>query len=214
MSSEKIKKMLEVRVSLKKKKPEFLRQDSHKKVKLGSKWRKPKGLQSKMRLHKGGYRRSVTPGWKSPVMVRGLSRAGLREVVVNNVEEIRKVDPKTQAAVIASSVGNMKKVQMLKIAMESKIIVSNVKAPEEFIKKAEEKIAKKREEKKKAMTEKEKKSKEKEKLAKKKEEDKQKETKEKDKKGDSDSIENLVEAEKEKKEKEKKEKDKILITKE
>ena len=39
--------LLKLRKRIKKKKPRFVRQDSHKKPKLKKKWKKPKGLQSK-----------------------------------------------------------------------------------------------------------------------------------------------------------------------
>ena len=51
---------------MKKKKPKFIRQDAHKKGRLAKKWRKPKGLQSKMRLCKKGYRKRISKGYKSP----------------------------------------------------------------------------------------------------------------------------------------------------
>ena len=44
-----IQRLLELRKRIKRKKPEFIRQDAHKKKSLESKWRKPKGLHSKMR---------------------------------------------------------------------------------------------------------------------------------------------------------------------
>ena len=48
--------LLELRRAMKRKKPDFIRQDSHKKAGLGAKWRKPKGIHSKMRKkHKGKY---------------------------------------------------------------------------------------------------------------------------------------------------------------
>ena len=52
------KDLLEFRKKIKAKKPNFIRQDAHKKGEIKKKWRRPKGLQSKMRLHKRGYRKS------------------------------------------------------------------------------------------------------------------------------------------------------------
>ena len=66
----KIKELLDKRKALKKKKPVFTRQDAHKKKKVGWKWRKPKGSDSKMRVGKKGYKRSVRPGWGSPACGR------------------------------------------------------------------------------------------------------------------------------------------------
>lgn len=212
MSDEKLKPMLKLRKAIKDKKPTFVRQDSHKKGRIKPNWRKPKGLQSKMRLQKKGYRRIVKIGWKSPSMVRGLSREGFREVLVNNVNEIKKLDAKTEIAIIAAKVGMKKRVDMLKAAIEAKIKVENVEDPAEYIKEVEKEMQERKAEKKKGQSEKEKKSKEKEKLAKKREEEKQKEEESKGSK--EKSIDELVAEDKEKKAKEKKEKDKILISKE
>ena len=67
---------LALRAQMKGKKPEFIRQDAHKKPGLGWKWRRPKGITSKMRLHLKGYRRIVKKGYRSPKDVRGLTKDG------------------------------------------------------------------------------------------------------------------------------------------
>ena len=45
-----VNKSLELRKDIKKKKPTFLRQDGHKKKRLGNKWRRPTGTDNKVRL--------------------------------------------------------------------------------------------------------------------------------------------------------------------
>ena len=92
---------LSLRKVIKKKKPKYSRQDSHKKAKLGDKWRKPKGIQSKMRLHKRGYKRSPEVGFGSPKSVRGLSPEGFEIIHVNSLSDIGKItDVKRQAVLI------------------------------------------------------------------------------------------------------------------
>lgn len=210
MSAEKLKRMLELKEAIKKKRPKFVRQDSHKKAKLKPNWRKPRGLQSKMRLQKKGYRRIVKVGWRSPALVRGLNRYGLKEVLVNNVDEIKRLNPEEEAAVIASGTGTKKRINILKAAISMKIKVMNIDDPESYIKEVEKEIKERKEEKQKELKEKEKKEKEKKKIAEKKEEEKKKEDSEQPKEK---SIEELVEEEKEKKEKQKKDQEKILMTK-
>ena len=56
-----------VNTTKRKRKPDFIRQDAHKKPKLGYKWRKPKGSDSKIRKHLKGYRVGVSVGWKKPL---------------------------------------------------------------------------------------------------------------------------------------------------
>ena len=94
-------KLLKARRKLKAKKPDFIRQDSHKKARLSSSWRRAKGLQSKVRYGMKGYRRAVSVGYGSPAAVKGLSREGLLPVIVNNISELVKIK-EGQAAIIAS----------------------------------------------------------------------------------------------------------------
>ncbi len=180
---------------IKKRKLKFSRQDSHKKKKLGKKWRKPKGLHSKMRLQKKGYKRSVKVGYETPKNMRGLSK-GLEKVLVNNINDLKNINKKTQGIIISASVGIKKKIEIIKEAEKQKIEILNIKSPKEHIKKIEERLAEKKKEKEVKIKEKE----EKKKLAK------------KEKK-----LEKKVEkelSEEEQKELAKKEKDKLLTKKE
>ena len=121
---------------LKAKKPDFIRQDTHKRPALGVKWRRPKGIQAKMRKHLHGYRKQVSTGYSSPRAVRGLHRSGLKEALVHTVEDMKTLD-KTQGAVIGH-VGLKRKLELLRYALEKKLTVLNVKDPQAFLKKVEE----------------------------------------------------------------------------
>ena len=59
-----IKELLELRKQIKNKKPDFIRQDAHKKKKLGKKWRKARGLHSKIRLKLRGRGKFVSNGYR------------------------------------------------------------------------------------------------------------------------------------------------------
>ena len=190
-------KLLKARKEKKAKKPEFIRQDAHKKARLSKKWRKPKGLQSKMRYGKKGYRRSVKVGYRAPAKARGLTAGGLIPVVVTNVSELAKIS-ESQGAVISTKVGQKKKAEIVKKADELGIKLINVKNPQEYVKSVNDIMQKKKEEKQKHLKEKEKKKAEKEKKA----EEKKKE----------DLAEKLTDEEK--KAEEKKERDKVLTKKE
>lgn len=163
-----MKKLLELREKIKKKKPKFIRQNKSKKS-LEEKWRQPKGMHSSLRKKRLGKGKHPSPGYSSPKAVRGLHKTGLKQVVVNNVPELTKLDAKTEGAVIHARVGKKKKVEMLKEAEKQKITVLNVKDPKTFIKNVEDLIAKKKETKKQKEERKEKTKKE---LAKKAEEKK------------------------------------------
>ena len=166
---------LETRNKLKKKKPVFSRQDSHKKSKLGTNWRKSRGLQSKMRLKKRGYARSISIGWKSPVSVRGLTREGLKMRMVSQLADLEGVDKKTEIVQISSGVGMKKKLSLLEAAQKEGVAVAHISDIASFIKEQNDKSASKKKEsseKKKARTAKKAKTEEKkeEKTAEKKEE--------------------------------------------
>ncbi|MBT5022109.1 hypothetical protein HOK51_10760 [Candidatus Woesearchaeota archaeon] len=205
------KTLLEVRNSLKKKKPNFLRQDGHKKARLSKKWVKPRGLQSKMRLKRKGYRRCVSVGWRSPVLIRGLSRDGLNLVKVSTVAEVESLNPKEDKAIICGSVGRKKRLDLIKKAIERELLIHDYKDPKKFIEETELEIKKKKEEGTKKKSDRAgKQEKDKKEAEKKKKEEEEKAKKEsEDKKSDAESLE----ANQEKKEEEKKEKDKVLISK-
>jgi len=181
--------LLELRKKLKKRKPDFLRQDAHKVKRLKKKWRAPKGIHSKMRRKLRGYRKQPSIGYSSPKKVRYLHPSGLKEILVHNLKNLENINPKIEAAVIAKTVGVRKKIELLKKTKELKINVLNVKNIDEFIKKVEEKFkkqkekaAKREEEKKKAKEEALKKAKEKKEKEKEKTEEEKKKEEEKEKK--------------------------------
>jgi large subunit ribosomal protein L32e len=190
-------KLLQSKKAMKAKKPGFVRQDAHKKFRLRPCWRKPKGLQSKMRLKRSGYRRTVEVGYGSPSALRGLTNEGLLAVAVSNLADLKKIEG-GMGALVPKGVGQKKRVSIAKRASELGIKVFNIKNIEEYLKSANEMLQKRREEKKKHIKEKEKRKEEREKKA----VEKKKE----------DLAEKLTDEEK--KEKEKKEREKILTKKE
>lgn len=169
-------KLIDLRNRMKKKKPDFVRQDVTKKKRLAKNWRKPRGIDSKLRLQLRGKGKLVKVGYKSPREVRGLNREGLKEVMICNVKDLELVK-EGMIGVISSTVGIKKKIVIIKKATEKKIKLTNY--TEEFIKKIEEKLKSKKTEQKekeikKAAKEKAEKEKEAEKEEEKKPEDKNK----------------------------------------
>ena len=107
-----MEKLLKIKAKLKKKMPDFTRTDSHKKQRLGKKWRKPKGIQNKMRKNIKGYKRSVSPGYRTPKQVRGMESDGKKAILVSNISDLEKVS-KGQKALISSGVGARKKMDII-----------------------------------------------------------------------------------------------------
>lgn len=133
-------RLLELRKAIKAKKPIFLRQDYHKKKELGRKWRKPKGIHSKMRHHFKGKIRCVAHGWGSPLEVKYLHPSGLKQAFVHTIDDLKKINAKTEGAMIAADVGLRKRLEILKKAIELGIKVLNIKNAESYLKEQEEKF--------------------------------------------------------------------------
>lgn len=163
---EELDRLLSIRKVSKTKKPNFTRQDTHKKKKLGKRWKKPRGLHSKIRLCKKGYKRSVTGGWKSPRKVRGCTKEGLTPIRVHSLKDLKKIS-QNQGIIIAATVGDRKKKQLLEQIQKLNLNVINVKSIEKAIEKINEKLKLKKEKKKEAVKKKEKKKAEKKKQGKK-----------------------------------------------
>lgn len=106
--------------------PEFLRQEWYKRKRLqGAKWRKPRGMHSKMRQHYGYRRNVVSIGYGSPKAARFLHPSGFKEVMVHNVKDLQRINPETEAARVAHTVGMKKRLEIEAKADELKIRVLN-----------------------------------------------------------------------------------------
>lgn len=105
--------------------PEFKRQEWFRFKRLGEKWRKPRGRDSKMRLERSGKPPLVSIGYRSPRATRGVHPSGLREFLVNNPRDLEGVDANTHAARIASGVGGKKRELIMAKAKELNIRVLN-----------------------------------------------------------------------------------------
>ncbi|MBW2971311.1 50S ribosomal protein L32e [Candidatus Woesearchaeota archaeon] len=197
-----VKRLLEVRAKRNLRKPAFIRQDAHKIKRLEKKWRKPKGVHSKMKNKKKGHRRSAATGWGAPAQVRGLHNSGLALVLVNNVAEVSRADPKTEAVIVSGKMGAKQRINVVDAALKRELMIVNIKKPEAWLEKARKSLAEKRIEKAKLKEKRDKKQKEKEKQA---------EKAEKEEKGKKEeSIDAKVESDEEKQKREKLEKDKLL----
>jgi large subunit ribosomal protein L32e len=169
----------------------FIMQDRHKHKELKDKWRRPRGLHSKIRLAKKGHIKKVSRGFRTAVSGRYLHHSGKRMVLVNAVAQLDLVDPKKDGIIIGGGVGNRKKITIINKANELKVQILNLKDPAAFVSKVEgslnAKKAKKQEKQKKDIAQKE------------------------SSKTKPETLDTAIEkTEDEKKEEEKKEKDKVL----
>jgi len=109
----------------KKRMPKFRRQEWFRFRRLGEKWRRPRGKDSKMRMGKSGKPAMPAVGYKSSKLLRGLHPSGLAEVIVSSPRDIEGVNPSKQVVRIASSVGRRKREQIIARAKELGIRVLN-----------------------------------------------------------------------------------------
>ncbi|MCK4669725.1 MAG: 50S ribosomal protein L32e [Nanoarchaeota archaeon] len=148
------KELLELRKKIKRKKPDFIYQDAHKKIALPKKWKRPRGLHSKMRLNKRGYRRKIQIGWKSPALVRGLHPSGHAPVLISTASDLGELDKNEHGVIISSNVGEKKRVQIIEEAVKKDITILNIKDPKKYLEDHKKKIEAKKEGKKKKASEK------------------------------------------------------------
>jgi large subunit ribosomal protein L32e len=120
-----IKELLKLRAEIASRRPDFVRQESWRYKRLKPSWRKPKGIDSKMRLRVKGWPKIVKVGYRGPAAVRGLHPSGFRDVLVYNVSDLQRLNPETDAARIAHTVGAKKRREILAKAKELGIKVLN-----------------------------------------------------------------------------------------
>ena len=138
---------LRKRERVKDKKPGFKRQESWRYKRVKESWRRPRGIDSKMRKKVKGWPRSVEVGYRGPKKTRGLHPSGYAEALVYNVDDVEKVSPTTQAIRIAGAVGARKRVEISARAEERGIHVLNPKEMKELEEEVEEEEKEKKEEK-------------------------------------------------------------------
>jgi large subunit ribosomal protein L32e len=110
---------------VKSKKPDFVRYESWRYVRLGKSWRKQIGLDNKARLKLKGWEVSPRIGFRGPREARNLHPSGYKEIIVYNLKNLDKVDPKLYAIRVSHQVGTRKRMLILGKAEELGLKVLN-----------------------------------------------------------------------------------------
>jgi len=115
--------------------PRFVREESWRYKRVKESWRSPRGKTSRVRRSKKGWPPVVKIGYARPKAIRGIHPSGLREVIVWRPQDLGNLDPKTQVARIAHTVGENKRVQILEQAKKTNIRILNpgLKKPAEVV---------------------------------------------------------------------------------
>jgi len=106
-------------------KPRFKRQNVRHLIRLRVSWRKPKGIDSKMRIHKSGFPKPVDIGYGSPRATKGLHPSGCEELTVHRPEDLEAADPSRHIIRIAHTVGRKKRIKILEKAGMLGVKVAN-----------------------------------------------------------------------------------------
>lgn len=122
-----LQEMLELRRSIAQKRPKFRRPESWRYRRLAENWRKPKGIDHKVRLSVKGWQKLPDIGMRGPRVTRGLHPSGLSEVLISNLQALNNCNPKINAIRLAGNLGRRKRMTILVKAREMGIKVLNPK---------------------------------------------------------------------------------------
>jgi large subunit ribosomal protein L32e len=103
----------------------FRRDGFGKKPQISDSWRRPRGLHNKQRRQKKAKGAHPTPGYGSPVLVRGMHPSGFLEVRVFTPDELIGIDPACYAIRIGATVGGRKRAIILEKANSAGLKVLN-----------------------------------------------------------------------------------------
>ncbi|HKT22148.1 MAG TPA: 50S ribosomal protein L32e, partial [Nitrososphaerales archaeon] len=105
----KLKQLVAERKAVSDKRPAFVRQESWRYVRIHPEWRKPKGVDSKMRRQDKGWPPLVRVGYRGPVAGRGLHPSGHYEALVHRPSDLDGLVPGRDVARIGRTVGAKKR---------------------------------------------------------------------------------------------------------
>ena len=122
------KDKLQARKQVSSSRPKFVRPESWRYKRLETTWRKPKGVDNHQRKQKSRGRPGLVKiGYGTPKIAKGLHPSGYTDNLVHNLQELTKLDPKTDGVRLGHSVGTKKRKEILKIAIEKKFKVFNAR---------------------------------------------------------------------------------------
>jgi large subunit ribosomal protein L32e len=120
-----LKELVAKRKQLAERRPKFVRQESWRYVRIHPMWRKPKGVDNKIRRQDKGWPALVRVGYRGPIEARGLHPSGQVEVLVQKPVDLEVLVPGREVARIGRTVGARKRESILSRANELGLRVLN-----------------------------------------------------------------------------------------
>jgi large subunit ribosomal protein L32e len=132
-----LKRLSKIRALKKKQQPTFRAQNSWRFKRVSPKWRKPRGIDSKMREKLKGHPKMVNVGYRKPKLLRDMyfsDKLGLREEFqVSSIPDLDLVLPHKHIVRIDGNLGARKKEKIFQEAVSWGLHVINpITAKEEF----------------------------------------------------------------------------------
>jgi large subunit ribosomal protein L32e len=121
------KEALELRKKVSQHRPDFIRQESWRYVRLAPTWRKPKGMDNHQRKQKKGWPALVKIGYGGPKIARGLHPSGYTDNLVYTLKDLEKLDPKTDGIRFGHTVGKRKRLAIITKAKEKNFKIFNAR---------------------------------------------------------------------------------------
>jgi len=124
--AERRRKLLKIKRFINDRRPKFVQVESWRLVRVPPNWRRPRGLDDKVKKRVKGWPAAPNVGYRSPREVRDVHPSGRMEVAVYNVGDLSMIDPEAQVARIGRTVGGRKRTAIVEEAMKRGIRVLNL----------------------------------------------------------------------------------------
>ena len=122
------KEKLALRDEVAQSRPKAKRYESWRYKRLETTWRKPKGVDNHQRKQKSRGRPGIVKvGYGGPKISLGLHPSGYTDNLVHNINDLEKLDPKTDGVRLGHSVGTKKRKEIVTKAIEKKFRVFNAR---------------------------------------------------------------------------------------
>ena len=108
--------------------PKFVKTESWRYKRLQTNWRKPKGIDNHQRKQKSRGRPGLVKiVYGTPKIAKGLHPSGYTDNLVNNFNDLTKLNPKKDGVRFGHSVGAKKRKELMKTVIEKKFKVFNAR---------------------------------------------------------------------------------------